>query len=79
MSTIQSVGSASFAPKPKLPKSSSEIMREKTEKDAIKAKNKDASERNIGDYLAIGIDTANKIADSMPVVYASSNNLNYNA
>lgn len=69
---------ASFVSPPKTPKTQGEIFREKTSKEAEKAKEKSAEERTVGDYLTIGIDTINKVVDNAPVIYASSpQKLNY--
>lgn len=69
---------ASIIAPPKAPKTASEISKEKTEKEAQEAKQKPANERNVGDYITIGMDTINKVMDSAPVVYADSpQKLNY--
>lgn len=62
---------------PKTHKTQGEVFKEKTEKDAEKAKEKPINERNLGDHIAIGMNTINK-ATEIPVIYAdSSNKLNY--
>ena len=62
----------------KAPKSQQEIVKEKIKKDAELAKQKDISERNIGEHFTIGMDTVNNIVDNIPVVHATnSSNLNY--
>ena len=62
---------------PKTHKTQGEVFKEKTERDAEKAKEKELKERNLGDHLAIGMDTLSKMSEP-PVVYAnSSHKLNY--
>lgn len=83
MSSINSVSFASqasiIAP-PTQRKTSQEIIKEQIHDQAKDAKRKSADEKNVGDYLAIGIDTINKVADNTPVIYANqSQNLSYMA
>lgn len=64
----------------KQPKTQEEIIKEKTAREAEKAKQKSKEERTVGDYTAIALDTVHNIADNVPVVYStSSQKLNYMA
>ena len=69
---------SSFAPAPRTHKSTSDIFKEKTHEKAKEAKNKSNEEKTVGDYLNIGIDAVNNLADNVPVVYANTpQKLNY--
>ena len=59
------------------PKTQGEIMREDMHEKAEAAKAKPREDRNVGDYVTIGIDAVNRIVDNPPVVYANGNKLNY--
>ena len=68
----------SFVPAPKTPKSSSDVIKEQTHEKAKEAKNKPREEKTVGDYLNIGIDAVNNLADNVPVVYVNTpQKLNY--
>ena len=61
-----------------MPKTEGEILREKTQKEAEIAREKPNNEKNVGDYLTIGLDSINKVVNNVPVVYANSpQKLNY--
>ncbi len=69
--------SSIISPK-KQPKTQEEIVKEKTAKEAEKAKQKPKEERTVGDYITIGVDTINNVVDSAPVIHATSpQKLNY--
>ncbi|MGM9994437.1 MAG: hypothetical protein ACI37R_06890 [Candidatus Avigastranaerophilus sp.] len=71
MSSINSVSFASqssiIAP-PVQRKSSQEIAKERIHEQAKDAKAKPAEEKNVGDYIAIGFDTVNRVTENIPVV-----------
>ena len=61
-------------------KTTGEIYKEQTHEHAQDALKKSSQERTSGDYVAIGMDTVNKIVDNVPVIHAAeSSNLNYMA
>ena len=61
-------------------KTTGEIYKEQTHVQAQDALKKSSQERTAGDYVAIGMDTVNKIVDNVPVVHANgTSKLNYMA
>ena len=63
---------ASIVAPPRIQKTQAEIVKEKVSDQAKEALKKDASQRNVSDYFAIGMNTVNNIVDNAPVVHANN-------
>lgn len=69
---------ASIVAPHKSPKTQEDKFKEKTEKEAEKAKQKPKVERNLDDYVTIVVDSINKFGDSIHVEHMdSTQKLNY--